>query len=171
MSAGALGVRRLASAALATGLSLPGCGEEPPGPPNCGSGPASLEVGTGSSVFTPIADGDLVFVKCGSQGGRHIDIQLRALGVAPRFTLRASLTDLVSGNLLGTTAPRSSYRFKAAPDGCVAPDGFFVVIGPASESIRDRQAILDAEITDCAGTNLRDQRQVVLDLSMAPCAR
>lgn len=46
-------------------------------------GPPWLEVGTGSTAFEPLADGDAVELVMGPQGGWHIDVAARFGGMSP----------------------------------------------------------------------------------------
>ncbi len=62
-------------------LWLAGCGAgggADSGPPMPDPG---IELGTGTQVFEPLADGDTVYVVFGPQGGYHVDGSMRVWGV------------------------------------------------------------------------------------------
>jgi hypothetical protein len=68
----------LAAAALAA------CGAE--GPPQClgpSALPASMELGSGASIFEPLVDGGTIRAYQGLQGGFHVLLSVRATGVDP----------------------------------------------------------------------------------------
>ncbi|GAB4196307.1 MAG: hypothetical protein OHK0013_03360 [Sandaracinaceae bacterium] len=71
---------RLDLAALATGLLgcvVAGCAGSPQPEPV----EASLEIGTGTARFVPLADGDEVPMVKGAQGGWHLWVSVRAEGL------------------------------------------------------------------------------------------
>lgn len=169
-----LALSRAATLVVANSLAgvAASCSDDPreSRPVDCGPPPAAFEVGTGTRAFEAIADGDRVFARCGSQGGRHVDIQLRATGVAgPTAQYSATLADRTTGRLIAVSGGPRSFRFHAVDDSCYSPDGLRVVIMPATADIADHEAILHAEITDQDGLALSDSRNVVIDVSLVWC--
>ncbi len=65
---------------LALGLLLGACSGSAP---LADAGPPSLELGTGSSEFEALADGDTIFIVQGPQGGYHFFGSLHARNMVP----------------------------------------------------------------------------------------
>src|SRR5690606_27155535 len=65
---------------LGLGLLLAGCPEGGPTEPDPS---LRLEVGTGQQHFTPLAEGETLFLRQGCQGSQHIFVSLRAWGLPP----------------------------------------------------------------------------------------
>jgi len=165
-------VKRAAAQVLAVAAAVGyGCGCQgapPAGSGDCGAPPAVLEVGSGRGSFTPVADGDRIYVVCGSQGGKHVDLQLRAIGVATRFRFAAMLTDAITGLSLASTTPTNTFVLRPVQSGCQSETLPLLVQAPGPD-ITDRDAVLDVRITDETGETAVDSRRVVIDTSRAPC--
>lgn len=77
--------RRVAAAALLLGLGA-GCPDEPPGgPPDAGpdAGGGTVELGTGSAAFEPLAAEQPLDIVAGPQGGYHFIVHARMREMAP----------------------------------------------------------------------------------------
>lgn len=61
-----------------------------PGNGDCNDGPVGVEIGTGTTSFRPLADGDDVTMVFGPQGGWHIDVAARIDGIGPDVAIRPS---------------------------------------------------------------------------------
>ena len=62
-------------------VAAPGCSGG--SKPQADAGPPSLQIGTGSSMFEPLQDGDNIFIVQGPQGGYHFFGSLRARNINP----------------------------------------------------------------------------------------
>jgi hypothetical protein len=149
---------------LAAAFLLGGC--PPPAPPDggvvdagvCGSGPPTLEVGTGASAFIPLQDGDPVTIINGPQGGSHIWGALRTCGLDP-----ANVTINYKVYVIDSATQLSSTQFLIplqADEGWWGTSGLTGFVWDASY-VRNKQVLLIMEATDGNGVFASGQKRVV----------
>ncbi len=135
-----------------------------------------LDVGTGETVWQPLAEGDTVGWSFGAQGGRHVYVSLHATGIVQGWS--DSLADennpIVSIVLLDNAPadgadPQVALLNDYPHHFTVTAEGTFEflgdqVVGMASawEEIADVDATLRATLTDTCGTELTSERKVTL---------
>lgn len=87
-----------------------------------------LEIGTGESTFTPVADGDRLTVNWGPQGGQHIWGSLRATGiVGETLNLDADMQPVVTFQIVADDETLAGYS--ATPRFFTRRDGTFELVG------------------------------------------
>ncbi|MEK6607653.1 MAG: hypothetical protein AABZ30_08335 [Myxococcota bacterium] len=155
---------------LALAVALAACGQEADSlASSCGEGEPALELLTGyGDLAWPVEEGGAVQVHCGSQGLRHVQIQLVATGVTPTYRYAASLRDFESGEIYGESAPSVTARFYQV-DGACRSHQILLVIDALSSAIEGRSAILAARIDDEDGRAIAIERRVTLDTSRMHC--
>lgn len=124
------------------------------GPPSDG-GPAidggsmEVEVGTGQFEFVPIADGGLVDIVCGPQGGQHIWVSARARNFDPRAAnLQVSIVRMDNGMVVCGQQLREVDFLPAMGFNEYTGIACFV---PDPDVIRGQPVRLDGVVTDRAG--------------------
>ncbi|HHH12242.1 MAG TPA: hypothetical protein ENK23_09260 [Sorangium sp.] len=145
-------------ALLAGMLLLVACGGEEPG------GAAAVALGAGLSRYTPVEDGDAIELVFGSQGGWHINLAARFVGVRPdgaTVTYRLWNSD-------GQQQLAYPIKVYIPHDGTVAmADGSFtrsgdrlVMLG-AADTVVGRQVLAQlSAVVD--GTLLQDERRLTI---------
>ena len=90
-------------------LASAACGPAPIG------GPPSFELGTGSSSFAPVADGDTLLIQHGTQGGIHVWVAGRVTGMGDPVDVKVALRDADTGESVGYLA--LEWMVHTSPDG------------------------------------------------------
>ena len=170
------GARTLSLSALVVAalvLAALGCGSEgPPAALSCGAGPPEIDVAAGLGAdFGPVADGGRLYVRCGGQGLRHIQLQVRASGVAPLCRVAATLVSADTGEVYGQAGPPWSLPFHNvdAGEACESPT-LLLIVGAPSTALADKEAILTVGVTDSEGRAPVLTRRVIIDTSRMACS-
>lgn len=124
---------------------------------------AVVVVGEGSEVYAPLAEGDVMAVEAGPQGGHHVWVALRARGLESRGSL-ISVTGRAEA-ISATVGPFATIlELHPAEDGwCeVAGVRFQVDQEVPMEALDGQTMSLTAEVRDEAGAVADDTREVVL---------
>ncbi len=158
---------------LAGGCGAPAAGDTGPLSPceEAALTTPAAELGTGSTIFEPLEDGDTIEFIQGAQGGFHIYGSLRAQGVLPGN--RDDLTDpdnpMVRMQVSRDGEPFGGFDFLPRPlkvrsDGQLELVGEIVIL---EVSDRDEAAgveiVLEAELIDACGTDISDRRTLTLE--------
>lgn len=152
---------------LALGLTLAGCPGGPPEPEP--PPPLRLEVGTGRQQFTPLAEGDTLWLQRGCQNGQHVFVSLRAWGLPPDpVMVELSLTRTEDGQRV---SPAYRVRYLFAQGTGDAPDelpGLLLLI-PQPEPALGRTVRLSASVETDAGEFAEDARTGLLEWGPPSC--
>lgn len=161
------------SGALAVAV---GCAQDEGSPPDpCASEDMTLAVGWGKDVYAPLADGDVVQMVHGPQGGWHVESagevrwSMREIGILP------SLVDLETSRVLTTNALASFeamgvYDEASCGGTFTNVEAFLSADGPGEPiqnicALAGREVELSIEITELlTGRTARDSAVVVLAL-------
>jgi hypothetical protein len=149
----------MARATLIVGIlaSLTGCpGDDPP------PGEVEVVLGTGTTSFEPLAEGDSLEVVAGVQGGHHFHVHARMRGLSPGDpSMNGQLSNpqtsfsafTAAGEQLDLMFPPYRLGYVEAGDGDFElPSGRILVIDEEQvQSIYDREVRLTVEIVDDAG--------------------
>ena len=148
--------------ALILGTACSGMGEDPP------LGDISVELGTGSSSFEPLQDGDDIYITQGPQGGYHFFGSARIKGLIP-----GTHDDLADPD--NPTTEFRIFRGNQRVDGNIANyvQGYEPVPGSDLSEMHSRIVIIDIEhdseldgdevrfevtVTDADGVSASDER-------------
>lgn len=149
---------------LALVLLLAACGtatEESPAP--------RVEVGTGRQ-FTALAEGALLELVRGSQGGQHVFVSLRAWGLSPLTAqVELSLVRVDDGRVV--SAPhnlRLPFQPGADPTAPATLEGLLLVV-PDPELAVDREVRLVANVHAESGALATDARTATLRWCTTQC--
>lgn len=137
--------------------------------------PPTVQLGTGTTTFIPLDDGDTVPYARGPQGGTHIDGALRIAGMVYQAS-RAPLDGIMLGDLPqvamrttenGTAVGGFSTRPMAfAPVSATSPDGVVVgvqVIFEEDASVHVGKSLeLSADVIDRCGASASSSRMFLL---------
>jgi hypothetical protein len=120
-----------------------------------------LEIGEGSgtdTVFEPLSPEGRLVLHSGLQGGYHIYVQLRALGIEPdMITLTRTLRDPESGDLLRLQSEILSMVCPVDETGWILSQGQLLFVCPSlvsGQQMNDRDLRLDVEAVDADGNRL-----------------
>jgi len=153
--------------ALALGLTLSGCPEAPPPEP---SPDMRLEVGAGREQFTPLAEGDTLWIQQGCQGSQHMFVSLRAWGLpSDPVLVELSLTRTDDGKKVSASY-RVRYLF-AQGSGEEAPDelpGLLLQITDPDAAV-GRTVRLSASVETDSGARVADVRTGPLQWGPPSC--
>lgn len=125
---------------------------------------ATFELGTGEIDFEPLADGDMLPVVPGPQGGCHFWVSVTTDGFAQRrFQVRYEVKFTASGT---TTDSRSSFTVRLRPN--EETPGTCQYTGLTAFLIQpwrfaDERVTLEVEVTDDEGRTASAAREVVAD--------
>jgi hypothetical protein len=156
-----------------SGAGLAACGGGgDDGDPQDGASDATVELGTGTTAFEPLAEDSELVLVAGPQGGHHFIVHARMSGLLPgdptqpgllenpatRFTVRDEAGDRLDVNM----AP---YRLGYEPDG----DAYVLTSGHIVQVVEEAVASLYAgarthiavEVTDSDGESASDDRWVI----------
>lgn len=88
-------------------------------PDGCGSGGFSVEPGTGVDAFVPLAEGDLLEVVHGPQGGWHLEIGGRVRGASDILLVNATAVVVATGvQIAGDQVPTVAQPEDFDPNAC-----------------------------------------------------
>jgi hypothetical protein len=152
---------RLAPAFLAVACGAPGGGPDASAAwPDGGAPTLAVEVGTGVAAFQPLADGDLVDIAAGPQGGFHIwtAARVEALG-GDRAQLRLSARNAQTDALVGPPSEVAAVMTQGTGNASEKSGLTNFVDDP--ESIRGVSVVLRVEVLAPDGRWGFDERVVV----------
>jgi hypothetical protein len=134
-----------------------------------------LEIGTGESTFTPVANGDRLAVNWGPQGGQHIWGSLRATGiVGETLDFDADMQPIVTFQIVADDETLAGYsatpRFFSRRDGTfeLVGETLFVLYysydtgGGGFDGLDGVEARMVARVEDACGRVLTAERTVTL---------
>jgi hypothetical protein len=161
--------RRLLALALLAGPSCDGASGS--GGPDCDAPPrepARCDLGTGSTTWKPVADGEPLPFFQGAQGGLHVYGSFRVAGIVPVGEggkpplVRFQLVDPGSGEAVGGYDGLRR-PLKTRQDGTLELVGDVLVLafGSPEEAI-GRPVRFEVEVEDACGSSASDERDVVL---------
>ncbi|MEQ1503574.1 MAG: hypothetical protein ABMB14_15155 [Myxococcota bacterium] len=141
--------------------------------PDCQSvGSIEVEVGTGTAGFEPVADGGPVSFFQGPQGGYHVFVSLRAVGIDPGDAAdpfgpdspTVTLSVTADGDVVGQIADQPRL-FEDGPDGALLIGEQVVLEVLDPPSLDGAAATLSGEVTDRCGRTGANERAVRLALA------
>jgi len=128
-----------------------GCGPTSEDGPACEPGDApTLDIGDGVEAFNALEEGDTIELVYGAQGGHHIEIGLEATYIDADDLLAGTITGTIGGEVLATTAPWLDFRCNGGES--LQSWGTRLVFDVPPEDVHDVDVVVDAEVTDVAGT-------------------
>ncbi|AKU92394.1 hypothetical protein [Vulgatibacter incomptus] len=131
-------------------------------------GDLAFELGTGVSSFVPLADGDLLYLQRGFQGGQHVYVAIRASGVSDPECLRLkmALYRADDGRRVSVLFDMDLY-YSPDPQG-PPPDGVYEWTGlllavPNPDDVLDVPLRLEAELQQEGGGRPKEAREVTVE--------
>lgn len=110
-------------------------------------------MGKGYLDFSPMdADGGLIELVHGPQGGYHVLIALRARWIDASRTLTGRIEGELDGEVRATAEPYLDFRCN--PDGGLETWGTYLIWDATPEELDGRRVTIRAEVTDARGVTV-----------------
>lgn len=123
----------------------------------------TLTLGKGETEYNALdADGGVIELVHGPQGGFHVVAALEARYIDASEQLVATFRGYIDGELLAESTPYVDFRCNRAVDAMQAW-GFLVIWDAQPEELDGKVAHIEVELTDAAGRALSDEGDVTIE--------
>jgi hypothetical protein len=133
------------------------------------AGPVTLALGTGETAFTPIHDGDTLYLARGCQGLQHVWTSLRATGIAPRGVHVSLAFERVSDGAMVSAPFDLAITFTPDATGAYADLSGLMLVVPVPSDALSMPLVMTGTITDRANRTASASVHVTLAWGTEVC--